>query len=191
MNFNHKFTHFLDYILKQILHNINMYSKSLYISHAERYLQQSKTQLNIFQLHFMHFFSADTTTFFEKMKNQNKFTPENMKKLTSKAAHNRPPTFFMYWRGCPNGPETEILYQQKPLNGGLGIQTGMLSLVCTCICLFQTRLSMSLCIISFSVCIKRYFMKDYFLFYLCRKVFYIKVLGYIFREEFQVPLLLF
>ena len=39
-------------------------------------------------------------------------------------AHNRLPTFFMYWPGCPNGPETEILYNQKPLNARLGIQTG-------------------------------------------------------------------
>ena len=29
--------------------------------------------------------------------------------------------FFMYWPGCPNGPETEILYHQKPLNAELGI----------------------------------------------------------------------
>ena len=38
--------------------------------------------------------------------------------------HNRPPTFFMYWPGCPNGPETEISYHHKPLNAGLGIKTG-------------------------------------------------------------------
>jgi hypothetical protein len=36
--------------------------------------------------------------------------PENMKKKPSKVAHNWPPTFFMYWLGCPNDPETEILY---------------------------------------------------------------------------------
>ena len=46
---------------------------------------------------------------------------ENMKKRPSKVAHNRPPIFFMYWPGCPNGPETEIHYHQKPLNAGLGI----------------------------------------------------------------------
>ena len=50
-----------------------------------------------------------------------KFDPENMKKTPSKVAHNRPPTFFMYKPGCPNGPETEIPYHQKPLNAGLGI----------------------------------------------------------------------
>ena len=52
------------------------------------------------------------------------YDPENMKKPTSKVAHNQPPTFFMYWPGCPNGPETEIPYHQKPLNVGLGILTG-------------------------------------------------------------------
>ena len=33
--------------------------------------------------------------------------------------------FFMYWPGCPNGPEIEILYHKKPLNAGMGIQTGV------------------------------------------------------------------
>ena len=31
-----------------------------------------------------------------------------------------PQLFFMYWPGCPNSPETEILYHQKPLNAELG-----------------------------------------------------------------------
>ena len=35
-----------------------------------------------------------------------------------------PNVFFMYWPVCPNGPETEILYQEKPLSAGLGIKTG-------------------------------------------------------------------
>ena len=30
----------------------------------------------------------------------------------------------MYWPGCPNSPETEIMYHQKPLYSGLIIQTG-------------------------------------------------------------------
>ena len=47
-----------------------------------------------------------------------------MKRPPSKVAHNGPPTFFMYWPDCPNGPETEILYHQKP---GLGIETGLLT----------------------------------------------------------------
>ena len=38
------------------------------------------------------------------------------KTLHSKVAHNQP--------CCPNRPETEILYHQKPLDAGLGIQTG-------------------------------------------------------------------
>ena len=36
----------------------------------------------------MQLFSADTTVFSKR------FGPENMKKLPSKVAHNRPPTFF-------------------------------------------------------------------------------------------------
>ena len=35
---------------------------------------------------------------------------KSMEKPPSKAAHNRPATFFMYWPGWPNSPETEILY---------------------------------------------------------------------------------
>ena len=44
-----------------------------------------------------------------------------MKNPPSKVAHNRPQLFFMYQPGCPNGSETEIPYQQKPLNAGLGV----------------------------------------------------------------------
>ena len=56
------------------------------------------------------------------------FDPKNMKKLPSNVAHNQPSTFFfMYWPGCPNGPETEIPYNQKPLNKGLGIQSRVLN----------------------------------------------------------------
>ena len=54
------------------------------------------------------------------------FDPENMKKMPSKNACNRPQLFFLCWPGCPNGPETEIPYHQKLLNAGLGIQTGIL-----------------------------------------------------------------
>ena len=50
-----------------------------------------------------------------------------MKKLPSKAAHNWPLIFFMYWPGCPNSPKTEIQYHQKNLNAGLDIQTGGLT----------------------------------------------------------------
>ena len=32
-----------------------------------------------------------------------------------------PELFFQYWPSCPNGPKTEILYHQKPLNARLGI----------------------------------------------------------------------
>ena len=42
-----------------------------------------------------------------------KIAHENMKKLPSKVAHNRP--------GCLNGPKTEISYHQKPFNAGLSI----------------------------------------------------------------------
>ena len=68
----------------------------------------------------MQLFIAEAIVFLKN--NKKKFDPENMKKAPSKVAHNRPLTFFfMYWPGCPNGPETEILYHQKPLNAGLGI----------------------------------------------------------------------
>ena len=40
----------------------------------------------------MQIFSADTIVFKKKKK---LFDPENMKKLPSKVAHNRPPTFFL------------------------------------------------------------------------------------------------
>ena len=62
----------------------------------------------------MQLFSADACVFKKKFKNV--FDPENMKKLPSNVAHNRPPTFFMHWPSCPNGPETEIPYHQKPLH---------------------------------------------------------------------------
>ena len=57
-------------------------------------------------------FSVDAIAFSKK--NSIFFDPENMKKITSKVAHNCPPTW------C-TGPETEIRYQQKPFNAGLGI----------------------------------------------------------------------
>ena len=47
-----------------------------------------------------------------------------MKKRPQKLLITGPNIFFMYWPGCPNGPKTEIPYHQKPLNAGLGIQTG-------------------------------------------------------------------
>ena len=53
------------------------------------------------------------------------FDPKNMKKKRpQKLLIISPQLFFMYWPGCPNGQETEIQYHQKPLNAGLGIQTG-------------------------------------------------------------------
>ena len=63
----------------------------------------------------MQLFSADAIVFSKKYIIF--FDPVNMKKPPSKVAN----TFFMYWLGCQNGPETEILYHQKPLNAGLGI----------------------------------------------------------------------
>ena len=67
----------------------------------------------------MQLFSADAIVFSKKFVILF-FDPENMKKKPSKFAHNQPQTFFMYWPGCSNGPQTEILYLQKPLNAGLG-----------------------------------------------------------------------
>ena len=71
----------------------------------------------------MQLFNADPIVF-SKRKNIF-FDPKNMKKLPSKVAHNPNPNFFMYWPGCPNGPETEIPYHQKPIFARLGIQTGV------------------------------------------------------------------
>ena len=69
----------------------------------------------------MQLFSTDNIVFSKKNSKKN-FDPENMKKPPSKVAHNGPLTFiFMYWPGCPNSPESEIPYHQKPLNAGLGI----------------------------------------------------------------------
>ena len=51
----------------------------------------------------MQLFSADPTMFSKKIKLF--FAHENMKKLRSKAAHNRPQTFFSQVRsGCLNQP---------------------------------------------------------------------------------------
>ena len=65
-------------------------------------------------------FSADAKMF----KKKKKIALENIKKMLWKVAHNRPNFFFQYWPGCPNGPQTEIPYHQKPYNAELGIHTG-------------------------------------------------------------------
>ena len=72
----------------------------------------------------MQLFSVDATIIFRQFKK--KIGLENMNKIPSKAAHNRPRTFFQYWPGCPNQawpkrPKKEIPYHQKPLNAGLDI----------------------------------------------------------------------
>ena len=64
----------------------------------------------IYSKFIMQLFSADATYSVFKMKNR----PQKLLIIG-------PQLFFMYWPGCPNGPETEILYHQKPLNAGLGI----------------------------------------------------------------------
>ena len=68
----------------------------------------------------MQLFSADAIVFSKKI-NKKMFDPENMKNSPQKLLIIGPQLFFMYWPGCPNGPETEILYHQKPLIAGLGI----------------------------------------------------------------------
>ena len=50
----------------------------------------------------------------------NFFVPENMKKLPSKIAHNRPNFFFSVLARLTKRQKTEIPYHQKPLNAGLG-----------------------------------------------------------------------
>ena len=74
----------------------------------------------------MELFSVDAIVFSKKF---HFFDPENIKKCPKKLL------FFLYWPGCPNGPKTEIPYPQKPLNAGLGIQTGdipksLISILC-------------------------------------------------------------
>ena len=69
----------------------------------------------------MQLFSAYDGVFSKKPKH---FDPKNMRKPPSKVAPNRYPTFFIYWPSCPNGPETEMPYHQKPLDSGLSIYTG-------------------------------------------------------------------
>ena len=64
----------------------------------------------------MELFSVDAAVI-KKKKN----CPRKHRKMLSKVAHNRPNFLFQYWLGCPNGPKTEILYHQKPLNAGLDI----------------------------------------------------------------------
>ena len=49
--------------------------------------------------------------------------PLKHKKNALKRSIIRPNFFFQQWPGCSNGPE--ILYHQKTLNAGVGIQTGV------------------------------------------------------------------
>ena len=55
----------------------------------------------------MQLFSADPIVF-SKKKIKKKFDPENMTKLPSKVAHNRPPTFFFN-----TGPAAQTAQKQK------------------------------------------------------------------------------
>ena len=55
----------------------------------------------------MQLFSADAIVFSKKKIKKN-FDPENMKKLPSKVAHNRPPTFFFN-----TGPAAQTAQKQK------------------------------------------------------------------------------
>ena len=68
----------------------------------------------------MQLFSADAIVFSKKELKKN-FDPKTWKSHTQKLLIIGPKLFLMYWPGCPNGPKTEILYHQKPLNAGLGI----------------------------------------------------------------------
>jgi hypothetical protein len=57
----------------------------------------------------LQLFSADATIFSKKF--EFIFAPENIKKRTSKVAHNQPQTFFsQYWPGCPNQPRIDFSY---------------------------------------------------------------------------------
>ena len=41
------------------------------------------------------------------------FAPENMKKPTSKVAHNQPPIFFQYCQPAQNQPKSQFLFHKK------------------------------------------------------------------------------
>ena len=57
----------------------------------------------------MQIYSVDAIVFSEKFEKSNL---ENMKPPPPlKLAHSRHPTFFMYWPGFPNSPETDIQSQ--------------------------------------------------------------------------------
>ena len=68
----------------------------------------------------MQLFSADAIVFSKKILKKI-FDPKTWKNRHQKLLIIGPELFFMYWPCCPNGPETEIPYHQKPLNTGLGI----------------------------------------------------------------------
>ena len=68
----------------------------------------------------MQLFNADAKVFSKKLKKKI-LTLKAWKKRPQKLLIIGPDFFFMYWPGCPNDPETEIPYHQKPLNAGLGI----------------------------------------------------------------------
>ena len=56
----------------------------------------------------MQFFSADTIMFSKEIYKKN-LAHENMKKMPSKVAHNRPKTFFFV-----TGPAAQMAQKQKP-----------------------------------------------------------------------------
>jgi len=64
----------------------------------------------------MQLLSADAIVFKKK-----KFDPENMKKLPSKVAHNRPQLFFYVLARLPKRPRNRNPVPPKALNAGLGI----------------------------------------------------------------------
>ena len=74
----------------------------------------------------MQLFSADAIVFSKKLKKLI-LTPKTWKNRPQKLLIIGPQLFFMYWPGCPNGPETCNPVPQKPLNAGLGIQTGIVT----------------------------------------------------------------
>ena len=86
---------------------------------------RSPKEIIIMKKDVMQLFDADARVFSKKFKKKHRKHEKTIKTPT-KVAHNRLPTFFLYWPGCPNGPKTEIpYYKKKPLNVGLGIYTGL------------------------------------------------------------------
>ena len=70
---------------------------------------------------FFQFFSASFYNIFKKIKFfKTFFAPENMKKPTSKVAHNRSKCFFQYCQPAQNQPKSQFLFHKNCSLGDFG-----------------------------------------------------------------------